>query len=226
MAVIPERGLRREHGSSVPPLLERDGELGELRIALESARTGGGQLVVVEGDVGIGKTRLLGEARSLGAEFEAFSARGGELESDFAFGIVRQLFESALLGLAPNVRDELLSGAAAPASPLFADVPGRSEPGRSETSFAMLHGLYWLAANFASRHPMLLIVDDLHWADDPSLRWLGYLAKKEIAQALFVTVETVEVHLSRVYRKLDIESRRQLARALSAPAVKAGAMPR
>jgi DNA-binding CsgD family transcriptional regulator len=44
------------------------------------------------------------------------------------------------------------------------------------------------------------------------------VSNKEIAQALFVTVKTVEVHLSRVYRKLDIESRRQLAGALSAPA--------
>jgi DNA-binding CsgD family transcriptional regulator len=52
------------------------------------------------------------------------------------------------------------------------------------------------------------------------------VSNKEIAQALFVTVKTVEVHLSRVYRKLDIESRRQLARALSAPAVSVGATPR
>jgi DNA-binding NarL/FixJ family response regulator len=44
------------------------------------------------------------------------------------------------------------------------------------------------------------------------------VSNKEIAQALFVTVKTVEVHLSRVYRKLDIQSRRQLASALSAPA--------
>jgi DNA-binding CsgD family transcriptional regulator len=49
------------------------------------------------------------------------------------------------------------------------------------------------------------------------------VSNKEIAQALFVTVKTVEVHLSRVYRKLDIESRRQLAGALSAPAVKTAA---
>ena len=44
------------------------------------------------------------------------------------------------------------------------------------------------------------------------------VSNKEIAQALFVTVKTVEVHLSRVYRKLDIQSRRELAGALSAPA--------
>jgi DNA-binding CsgD family transcriptional regulator len=48
------------------------------------------------------------------------------------------------------------------------------------------------------------------------------VSNKEIAQALFVTVKTVEMHLSRVYRKLDIDSRRQLAGALSAPAAKTG----
>ncbi len=49
------------------------------------------------------------------------------------------------------------------------------------------------------------------------------VSNKEIAQALFVTVKTVEVHLSRVYRKLDIQSRRELAGALSAPAARATA---
>ena len=43
------------------------------------------------------------------------------------------------------------------------------------------------------------------------------MRNKEIAQALFVTVKTVEVHLSNVYRKLDIHSRRQLSSALIAP---------
>ena len=44
------------------------------------------------------------------------------------------------------------------------------------------------------------------------------LSNKEIAQALFVTVKTIEVHLSNVYRKLEIGSRRQLASALLGPA--------
>jgi DNA-binding CsgD family transcriptional regulator len=43
------------------------------------------------------------------------------------------------------------------------------------------------------------------------------MSNKEIAQALFVTVKTVEQHLGRVYRKLDISSRRQLGVALAAP---------
>ena len=45
-------------------------------------------------------------------------------------------------------------------------------------SFAVLHGLYWLAANLAARHPTAIVVDDLHWADAPTLRWLTYLARR------------------------------------------------
>ena len=188
MTVIPEAGTRREHGLAVRPLLERDAELGELRAAVESSRNGDGQLMVIEGDAGIGKTRLLTEARSLAAEFEVLSARAGELESEFAFGIVRQLFEAALATMATDARDNLLSGAAGLAAPLFSGV--LEEPGGTETSFAMLHGLYWLAANFALRRPTLLVVDDLHWADEPSLRWLGYLTKRLEGLPLLVLVAT------------------------------------
>lgn len=44
----------------------------------------------------------------------------------------------------------------------------------------------------------------------------GDMSNKDIAQALFVTVKTVELHLSSVYRKLEISSRRQLASTLAA----------
>jgi len=47
-----------------------------------------------------------------------------------------------------------------------------------DTSFAALHGLYWLVANLAANRPLLIAVDDAHWADKPSLRWLAYLAPR------------------------------------------------
>jgi DNA-binding CsgD family transcriptional regulator len=187
MTVIPERGLRRE---AARPLLEREAELAALSALAESARGGDGHLVVVEGAAGIGKTRLLSEARALSSEFEVLSARAGELEGDFAFGVVRQLFEGPLASADPRTRSELLSGAAALATGLFASVPGESQAAATETTFGMLHGLYWLAANCALRRPTLLAVDDLHWADEPSLRWLGYLSKRLEGLPLLVLVAT------------------------------------
>ena len=168
-------------GGAAPSLmLEREAELAALDGLLDGARGGDGRLVVVEGTAGIGKTRLLGAARELAqrAEVEVLSARGGELEGEFAFGIVRQLFEAPLAAATQDVRADLLAGAAALSSSLFASAPTDAPRGGPESSFAMLHGLYWLAANFALRNPTLLVVDDLHWADEPSLRWLLYLARR------------------------------------------------
>ena len=129
---------------------------------------------------GIGKTRLLAEVRALAqaGDFEVLSARGGELEGEFAFGIVRQLFEAPLAAATPELRGDLFAGAAALSASLFASAPTSASTGGVESSFAMLHGLYWLTANFASLRPTLLVVDDLHWSDEPSLRWLHYLSRR------------------------------------------------
>jgi DNA-binding CsgD family transcriptional regulator len=106
-------------------------------------------------------------------------ARGGELEREFPYGIVRQLFEPALAGADGADRVELLSGAAALAAPLFGgDYLVSGDPSRAESAFATLHGLFWLTANLSERRPLMLAVDDLHWADRPSLRWLGYLVRR------------------------------------------------
>jgi hypothetical protein len=190
VTVIPEPGTRREVGSSARPLLERERELAALRAAVDSSRSGDGQLVVIHGAAGIGKTRMLSEARRLASEFEVLGARAGELEGDFAFGIVRQLFEGPLANAHADVRAELLADAAGLAAPLFTGIPSESAPKAAETSFAMLHGLYWLAANFALRRPTLVMVDDLHWADEPSLRWLGYLTRRLEGLPLLVLAAT------------------------------------
>src|SRR5436190_7999496 len=161
-------------------MLERETELAALKAVLDAGRRGEGRLVVVEGSAGIGKTRLLGAARELavGADLEVLSARGGELEAAFVFGIVRQLFEPPLAKARGKVRAELLGGAAQLSASLFTSAPTTAAREGPESSFAMLHGLYWLAANFALRKPTVLLVDDLHWADERSLRWLLYLAHR------------------------------------------------
>jgi DNA-binding NarL/FixJ family response regulator len=160
--------------------LEREAEIGALQSLLSAARAGDGRLVVVEGAAGIGKTRLLAVARELAAldGFVVLAARAGELESGFAFGLVRQLFDAPLATLPADERAQVLAGAAALAAPLFAAPPPGAVDGGSDSSFAVLHGLYWLVANLAARSPTVLVVDDLHWADAPSLRWFAFLAHR------------------------------------------------
>ncbi len=159
-------------------LLERERELEALGAAVGAVADGTAGLVLVEGPAGIGKSRLLAAAKALADEcgLRVLAARGGELERDFPFGIVRQMFESLLVD--ETARWDLLSGAAGTATPVF-DRPGeRAGEPLAEGWFAALHGLYWLTANVSQDRPVLLVVDDLHWCDRASLRFLAYLAQR------------------------------------------------
>jgi AAA ATPase domain len=142
---------------------------------LGAARVVAGATVLVEGPPGIGKSRLLAAAASSSSAFELLTARASELEREFPFGVVRQLLEPPLARAGALERAELLAGAARLAEPVLAvDV----SDAQGEPSLGALHGLYWLVSNMAARRPVLAVVDDLHWADVPSLRWLAYLARR------------------------------------------------
>jgi predicted ATPase len=151
-------------------LLEREAQVAALQALADAARSGGGRFAVIEGSAGIGKTRLLAEGRAIAgaAGMRVLAARGGEFEGEFAYGIVRQLFEPLLASASSDLRAELLSGPAALIEPLFgAPELAVSQDAPAEGSFAIFHGLYWLAANVALHEPTLLAIDDLHWADAP-----------------------------------------------------------
>jgi hypothetical protein len=110
--------------------------------------------------------------------FACCRARASELERDFAYGCVRQLLEPALARMPDPERDRLFEGAAALARPLFAPTAALAGFPLADTSFPMLHGLYWLINNLAAARPVVLSVDDLHWSDTESLRFLAYLAPR------------------------------------------------
>ena len=65
---------------------------------------------------------------------------------------------------------------AAAAQPLLSGEVSAQPAG--DSSFAVLHGLYWLVVNLAASGALLIAIDDAHWADEPSLRWLAYLAPR------------------------------------------------
>ena len=112
-------------------LLEREAQVAALQALADAAQEGGGRFVVIEGSAGMGKTRLLAEARAIAgsAGMRVLAARGGELEGEFAYGIVRQLFEPLLTPGSQDLSEELLSGPAALTEPLF----GAAQPARSRT---------------------------------------------------------------------------------------------
>ncbi|MFB6719035.1 AAA family ATPase [Kribbella sp. NPDC056345] len=158
-------------------LLERDLEQAAIADARAAAAGGHGQMLVVQGEPGIGKSRLLAQVRRPGQRI--FTARGTEFEQCVPFGLVGQLFDHA-------VRDAdgtALSGPAAQAARVFDPVAGEHAAANSE--LAVLHGLYWLTVNLCDS-PMVIVIDDLQWADPPSLRYLAYLLPRLPALPLLV----------------------------------------
>jgi predicted ATPase len=170
-------------------LLERGGELAVIRAGVEAVTAGQGRAVVVEGAAGIGKTALLAatRARAREAGLRPLGARGAELEQAFGLGIARQLLE-------PAVRNGdgagAFEGGARYAAELLdvALAEPVSLPFGPERTFAVLHGLYRLTANLARQQPLALLVDDAHWADAASLRFLAYLAGRVDPEPVLLVV--------------------------------------
>ena len=165
-------------------LLERESELAELDSLVSGTRGGDGRTVAIEAAAGLGKTRLLAHVRARARRqgLRVLSARGSELEREFPYGVVRQLLEPVLAGLSEPERATLFEGAASAARPALGMRTGTDEGQPSaasgDPSFAILHGLYWLVANLSQAGPLLLAVDDAHWADTPSLQLLLFLAPR------------------------------------------------
>jgi predicted ATPase len=129
-------------------------ELGQLERALDATRAGGGTTALVTGDAGIGKTRLASElaARARGAGFEALLGRSIELVgTELPF----QPFVEALrpLGALPRT-DAQAAG---------------SQLRVFQETLALLH-------DRAAAAPLLLVLEDLHWADISTLDLVVFLA--------------------------------------------------
>jgi DNA-binding NarL/FixJ family response regulator len=162
-----------------PPLLERDSELALINDKLDQlVSTGHGEPLLIEGPAGIGKTRLLEELgrRANEREIRVLTARGSDMERDYGYGLVRQLFGRTLISLDPKLREDLLSGAARLAAGVFG--LGEDKELRATAGEESMYGLYWLVEGLVQDGPILLSIDDAHWGDSASLRFLSYLCRR------------------------------------------------
>ena len=177
----------------MPELVEREREIAALaRAARGRARGRGARRVLIEGPAGIGKSALLAEARRRGRRDRRRGARRARLRARARVPVRRR---------APAVRGAWWPTRRAPS----ARWPARRRPPRrysarrtrrreGDVSFAALHGLFWVALNLAAERPLVLAIDDLHWCDRPSLRFVAYLARRLEGQPILVaaTVRTGE----------------------------------
>ena len=157
-------------------LEERAGELAAIEGALDRAATGGGTVLYVDGAAGTGKSRLLQAAAEMAGQRGpmVLSAAGRAAEQELGYGVAVQLFEPSWLALDAAEQAQLRDGPAGPAARL---ISGGDPAGSQELT--IIRGLLRLAGDLAAQRPgLMLLVDDVRWADASSLRFLAYLAAR------------------------------------------------
>jgi DNA-binding CsgD family transcriptional regulator len=147
-------------------LVGRDAEVATLVQCLGAVADGYGTILVIEGEPGIGKTRLLAEASAaaLAAGFTVLSGNGYELAQDYPFGAVAQALD--LRSSSPDAQRAAIA------------VLLRSAPSQSQSlEFRLLEDIQSQVERLSIKAPVLLAMDDLQWVDSPSLLALAHLAQ-------------------------------------------------
>jgi len=191
----PRPTFPKPSAETSPSLIGRQDELIQMEQAFQQAREGVGQFVLVTGEPGIGKTRLLEEYLSRHPDIPTLHSACYELESMVPFAPLRQALENspALHGLlaaqrsqpAPPWAKNLL-----PFTPALAKYyPYVSSPeGSKEGNVlreALINLFIYLSRQPAAR-PLQLILDDLHWADTPTWELLASLARRTTSESLLI----------------------------------------
>ncbi|QNP75704.1 AAA family ATPase [Streptomyces roseirectus] len=187
-----------------PVFVGRADELGSLNDALARAAAGEPQALVVGGEAGVGKTRLV-EEFGAGAERQgAVVALGGCVEIG-ADGLPFAPFSTALRALRRALPEELAAAAAGQEEELARLLPELGETARGRHDEEGTARLFELTARLleraAAEHTVVLVIEDLHWADTSTRHLLAYL---------FRTLRTGRLLVLATYRSDDIHRRHPL----------------
>ncbi|MDP1819550.1 MAG: AAA family ATPase, partial [Acidimicrobiales bacterium] len=162
----------------MPPFVGRDRELHELENGLESAIAGRGGLILISGEPGIGKTRLCEELvdRAAASGVRVAWARCWGAGSLPAFWFWEQLLS--------QLTDDALPAAH----------PGGTAEDPDVARLRYFDDMVDRVRHVASDGPLVLVVDDLHWADVVSIRLLAYLAPqlREIPALVLASTRDVD----------------------------------
>jgi DNA-binding CsgD family transcriptional regulator/Flp pilus assembly protein TadD len=181
-----------------PVLIDRVNDLAALRALIDQAKSGRGQVVLLSGEAGIGKSRLVAEVRTEVLARDFLLVQGSCFPTDRAIPYAPlldclrshlsghslalpapavQQIAQAFLPLLPDVGHVLPT--IPPVSPLPSLDPEQEKRRRFETLADFLTAQ-------AVERPVCLIVEDLHWSDDTSLEFLHYLARRCSAHRLLL----------------------------------------
>jgi class 3 adenylate cyclase/tetratricopeptide (TPR) repeat protein len=198
------------------PYVGRDAEIAGLRAAADRAFSGTGGLMMLAGEPGIGKSRLAEEvgvyARLRG--MEVLWGHCYENETGLPFIPFIEAVRAHVASRAPDeLRDELGDGAGDVAKlvseirQVLPDLP-HPVPGEQEQErYRLFESVTAFLVSAAAHQPIMLVLDDVHWADKPSLLLLQHLARRLSTSRLLVVG---------TYRDVDLDRRHPLADALGA----------
>ncbi len=174
-------------------LVGRASELDAVERLLTQAGEGQSAALELVGEPGIGKTRLLAElaARADARAFLALSGRAGELELDLPFWVFVDALDEYVHGLDPHRLDSLDDDVRAELATVFPSLTGLA----SGRTTAMQHERYrshravcTLLETLAQTQPVVLVLDDFHWADPASVELLGALLHRPPTARVFVVL--------------------------------------
>ncbi|WP_181803634.1 ATP-binding protein, partial [Streptomyces shenzhenensis] len=194
--------------SFTTPLIGRDDELARLAGILERARNGSGQAVLVAGDAGVGKTRLLDEVAARAAEGGATVVVGHCVDLGDV-GLPYLPFTEILGVLAGDERFAGILGAHPAVARLLGAASDSSRD--ADARLRLFEGVAALLAELAAAAPLVLILEDLHWADQSSRDLLRFLLSRGVLPRRLAVLAS--------YRADDLHRRHPL-RALLAELVR------
>ncbi len=172
------------------PLVGREAELARLHDLLQLAWGGPGRFVLVEGEAGVGKTRLLQELIALARQAGGRCLQASCYEEErIAYGPFVQVLESLITGHEGRHRAffqglEAELGRLVPS--LGVTVVSSQALGPEEARLRLFDAVTRLFVRLGQDRPLVLVVDDLQWVDEASLELLHYLVRNTMDAPVFI----------------------------------------
>ncbi len=192
-------------------LVGRDREIGELDHALERLAGGEPWSLQIAGEPGIGKSRLLAELRRRGEArgYLVLDGRAAEFERDIPLGVIVDALNDYLGALDPPLLRTLDDDVLAELASVFPALPRTELSPAARVQGADRYRLHYairaVLERLARRQPVVLALDDVHWADAASIEVLSHLLRR--FQGPLLTALTYRHLPSRLLAAIDSASR-------------------
>jgi DNA-binding CsgD family transcriptional regulator/tetratricopeptide (TPR) repeat protein len=175
------------NGGHRPPLVGRDAELHTLLNALSDADARRGSAVLLVGESGVGKTRLVTALAEQAAQrgFDVAVGRGYPVETGVPYAVFADALLPLLRRLDPSALTLLTRGGTEELAQLFPVLAAAARPGSasargdpSEVKARLLWNFSQFLSRYAARRPLLVVLENLQWADSASLEMLHFVARQ------------------------------------------------